>query len=102
MWVGAHMRRGDCTLHSILKDVLANVILAVVNVDWAMEKTFEAHFDRIRGHLSTGRDVLRGLEGGPFEAYAIPERTINENLTHLHAPYEGDPYVSRLLLFSLS
>ncbi|KZP26132.1 hypothetical protein FIBSPDRAFT_909313 [Athelia psychrophila] len=75
MWVGAHMRRGD-----------------FVNVDWAMEKTFEAHFDRIRNRLSTGRDLLRSLEGGPFEAYAIPEATINPNLTHLHPPYEGDPF----------
>ncbi|KAF7981557.1 hypothetical protein HWV62_33165 [Athelia sp. TMB] len=75
MWVGGHMRRGD-----------------FVNVNWAMEKTFEAHFDRIRGHLSTGRSVLRGLQGGPFEAYAIPEGTVNENLSQLHAPYEGDPF----------
>ncbi|KZP17063.1 hypothetical protein FIBSPDRAFT_894478 [Athelia psychrophila] len=40
MWVRAQMRRGD-----------------FVNVAWAMGKTFEAHFDRIRNRLSTGRST---------------------------------------------
>ncbi|KZP16365.1 hypothetical protein FIBSPDRAFT_1047594 [Athelia psychrophila] len=71
-----------------LAEKLATYPRKIVNVNWAMEKTFKAHFDRIRNHLSTGHDLLRSLEGGPFEVSAILEATINPNLTHLPPPYE--------------
>ena len=73
MWMSAHMRRGDFAI-----------------VGWVMEKTVEAHFERIRAHLDVGRDILRGI--------TVPETHISGvdpdiAVSLLAMPLQGDPLV---------
>ncbi|KAG2144156.1 uncharacterized protein EDB93DRAFT_1241314 [Suillus bovinus] len=58
MWMGAHMRRGDCHLVATLK--------------WTMEPSFEAHLARIKRHLRDGRDILHFVHRGPLYTYEVP------------------------------
>lgn len=68
MWMSAHMRRGDFAL-----------------VGWVMEKTVEAHFERIRARLDSGRGILKKLhKPGVAQGVETSQSVL---------PKEGDPLV---------
>ncbi|KAG2120080.1 hypothetical protein BD769DRAFT_1629580 [Suillus cothurnatus] len=78
MWMGAHMRRGDCNLVATLK--------------WTMEPSFEAHLARIKRHLRDGRDILRFVHRGPLYTYNVPLGQADRTPLLLDPPADHDPF----------
>lgn len=99
MWMGSHMRRGDCECFSTVYPYkrIGNAdagphYLSVVRLGWAMSGSPEAHVQRVKEHLADGRRLLSSL--GELQAYDIPEahRDLKQNSTK--PPAENDPYVN--------
>ncbi|KAG2059987.1 hypothetical protein BDR06DRAFT_993662 [Suillus hirtellus] len=78
MWMGAHMRRGDC--HS------------VATLNWTMEPSFEAHLARIKRHLRDGRDILHFVHRGPLHTYKVPLGQADRTPLLLDPPADHDQF----------
>ena len=67
-WMGAHMRRGDCEYFPFPPSLLASHSpitdpqhTTVVRTGWAMESTVQAHVERVKDRLQTGREAIAHL-----------------------------------------
>lgn len=91
MWMGAHMRRGDCKFRSVSPIQLPpNVHIVVVRYNWVMQADFGDHLRRIKEHLDNGRDVLHSITPQSVSTYAIPDIVVNPEYIRHHPPNKGD------------
>ena len=63
----------------------------VVRLNWVMENTIESHLVRIKGHLATGREVLRSLRKDELIPYDVPDVTPDLTITESAPPQDADP-----------
>jgi hypothetical protein len=92
LWMGAHMRRGDCTPLVFPARRSLTVLITVVDLGWAMEHDPEAHVLRVKEHLSVGREVVEQVkERGPVP-YDVPGAAVNADLVTRGAPWAPDPF----------
>ncbi|KAH0830351.1 hypothetical protein J3R83DRAFT_1745 [Lanmaoa asiatica] len=91
MWMGAHMRRGDCEfrLAPVIKPTPNNCIV-VVRYHWVMQEEFGDHLQRIKDHLNKGRDILQSITPQSLSTYAIPDIVVNPEYVQHHPPNKGD------------
>ncbi|KAG8903163.1 hypothetical protein FRB99_003664 [Tulasnella sp. 403] len=76
MWMAAHMRRGD-----------------FVTIGWAMEKTLQGHFQRIKDRLSDGRQVLETIvREQKIDTFDVPDVVPDQSLLALPPPNPNDPF----------
>lgn len=72
-WMAAHMRRGDFD-----------------RLGWAMEKTLQDHFNRLKRKLATARELLERLPTSDPHPYKIPDAHLNVELTMREPPKPSD------------
>ena len=94
LWMGAHMRRGDCKYHADCMRRLTHAI-SVVTAGWVVDKNPESHLKTVKTHLEHGRNFLASIEN--VQPYPVPDVEPNLALVSKHAPYQNDPYVFALL-----
>jgi hypothetical protein len=93
LWMGAHMRRGDC--ESLVTSV-SRVINpdphpnTVVRLGWAMELSPEAHLERVKDRLRAGRSVLENL--GELRTYDLDGVKPDLDQATLIGPASDDPF----------
>jgi hypothetical protein len=97
MWMGAHMRRGDCEHHFVDFQHLSkskNILpfSPVLRMGWTSEWSLEAHFARLKRRLATGRGVLEKLhEENEFQTYDVPGVKPEHEVFDREPPKENDP-----------
>jgi hypothetical protein len=94
LWMGAHMRRGDCEYlsHTSLAHDLITIPpqKKVVRLAWAMELSPGAHVERVKNRLQAGRSVLENL--GNLTTYDLDGVTPDLDLIKLPLPLPDDPF----------
>jgi tRNA isopentenyl-2-thiomethyl-A-37 hydroxylase MiaE len=65
----------------------------VIRAGWVMEKTIEAHLDRIKERFSHGRQILATIREPNIQAYEVPDVTVDRTMLQLNLPEEQDRYV---------
>ena len=97
MWMGAHMRRGDCKYpYTCTQNRLAltlSMILTVLRYKFVMDKDPEVHFQRVKDRLQAGRSVLVDLhDRGDWTTWDIEGTQPNLEQTTLPPPRAADPF----------
>lgn len=90
MWMGAHMRRGDCQSLFFPNTSSLTTGNLVATYRWTMEPSFEAHLARIKRHLRDGRDILHFVHRGPLYTYKVPLAQVDRTLLLLDPPANHD------------
>lgn len=90
MWMGAHMRRGDCQFSCSLNTSMLTKGNLVATLNWTMEPSFEAHLARIKRHLRDGRDILHFVHRGPLYTYKVPLGQADRTPLLLDPPADHD------------
>lgn len=94
MWMGAHMRRGDCKRTCLMYSVsIIQSSLTVSKVGWAMEKSIVDHLARIKRRLDGGRAILSLISDLDIHPYAIPEGHVDYAILNMKPPRDGDQCV---------
>lgn len=88
LWMGAHMRRGDCEeIQSLLTTNTDRI--AVVRLGWAIETTPTAHLARVKRQLREGRILLQRLNKDNIMTYNVPDVEVDETVLQREAPQEN-------------
>jgi hypothetical protein len=66
------------------------LIATVIQFDWVMESTIEAHMERVKSRLETGRSILANL--GNVTTYDIEGVEPNPELSTLSSPLPDDHF----------
>lgn len=90
LWMGAHMRRGDCRLFFRLNPYETTHGCTVARLGWSMDADFGVHLARIKTHLQSGREVLVSMHGGKANAYDVPDAHPDPLLVTLDPPNPDD------------
>ena len=94
LWMGAHMRRGDCECcYSYRLRVCLftdRPSATVLQAGWVEEFTIESHVERVKSRLKTGRNILEQL--GHPKTYDIEGVEPNPELSTLSPPLPNDRF----------
>lgn len=96
LWMGAHMRRGDCECAVHIGRAFGywlftdGPIATVLEAGWATESTIENHVERVKSRLETGRNILEHL--GNATTYDIEGVEPNPELSTLSPPLPNDRF----------
>lgn len=58
-----------------------------------LANSIEAHLNQVKGNLEQGRKSLRSLVGSTLHTYDIPGAVVDQSVSQLGAPQDGDKYV---------
>ena len=94
LWMGAHIRRGDCELCCSYRLRVwlftDRPIVTVLKIRWVSTTTIEGHVRRVKSRLVAGRNILEQL--GNVTTYDIEGVEPNPELSTLSPPLPNDRF----------
>jgi hypothetical protein len=101
MWMGAHMRRGDCKYPCCTRTQAERVLMlliqcqrkTVIRIGWVVAKDPEVHIKLVKWRLQAGCTVLVDLhERGDWTTWDVENVEADLEQATLPPPQAGDPF----------